>query len=193
MILLVFDLADKVLLTMKKRTLSRRTKKALRVPTWLEITLRFGKRDWPYVMERVRETALPLGNPPLYFARYGPDRGNVVVKMYTSLRPEAVCQAFPTRFRAKAKEIGSASAEHAKAFELAAMLRGKSPHLVMDVVHWLFNMLSFNYIQEARCHAELLASYLQSVERPNEPKLPTVLKPKTKPDEQKHPARRRSA
>lgn len=150
---------------------------------WLQVELTLGRRDWPWVLERVTEAVRCLGNPPLYFARYGADHGKVVVKLLTSLSVPAVCRAFPPRFKAKATIIGSASLEHAKAYELALMLRDKSPQLVMDVVHWLFNMLSFNYIQEVRCHAELAAAFLQPVARPNEPKI-------VKLDEQKHAKRR---
>lgn len=157
---------------------------------WLQVELRFGCRDWPFALERVTEAARCLGNPPLYFARYGTDHGKVVVNLQTSVGERAVGRAFPPRFKPKVTYIGSASLEHAKAYELALMLRDKPPQFIQDVVHWLFNMLSFNYLQEVRCHVELAAAFLQPIGRPNEPKLPERLQPTAKPDEQKHPKRR---
>lgn len=109
-------------------------------------------------------------HPPMYFARYSEDN-TIRFTVLTNKDNRSLRRMFRGcgALRIEIKLKGGGSWEHCHMYSVAKHLFEKSPGAAQDVIHWLHNMLNYNYLQETRNHAEMASLYLDIVSRPNEP------------------------
>lgn len=111
------------------------------------------------------------GHPPMYFARYGAD-STIRITVLTSQDNKTLKRHFRKlgthSVRVTPRDGGSW--EHCHMFQVAKHVFTKTPRDVQDVVHWLHNMLNYNYLAEVANCAEISNYFLSKmVKRPNEP------------------------
>jgi hypothetical protein len=114
-----------------------------------------------------------LSAPHLFFARYQNDPngpGDLAVQFYSLLNKKAIIATFVKVFgKYLLKEVEliprkreKGSHIHAAAFEYAVELYESRANLsqFLDVQHWLYNMLGFDYIDEASFNGQAAAAAL---------------------------------
>lgn len=128
------------------------------------------------------------GKPYLYFARYTED-STIRITILTRKTDKELKQLFRRLhlgiFKVKAETKGGGSWEHSHMYQVAKHVFGKKPGDIQDVVHWLYNMCNYNYLQESACHVNLAAQFLGSIVRPpnyenKSQEIPTPAKPPAK-------------
>jgi hypothetical protein len=130
------------------------------------------------------------GHPPMYFARYTEDN-TIRITVLTPKTDKELRKCFRRLgiFKILIMPKGG-SWEHCHMYQAAKHVFPKRPVAVQDVVHWLFNMLNYNYFQECSAHIQLSAHFMSGLIRlPNE----EIKATETTPGEASHaPAKSKS-
>lgn len=108
--------------------------------------------------------------PPMYFARYTEDN-TIRITVLTSKTDKELKKLFVRlgAFKIKSETKGGGSWEHCHMYQVAKHCFGKKPVAIQEVIHWLYNMTNYNYLQECVSHASQINFFLSNMFRmPND-------------------------
>jgi len=110
------------------------------------------------------------GKPYMFFSIHG--HNNVICITVLTPKDNRSLKRLVSKFGAhtvKLGERGPCRWEHYHAYQVAKHCQDKTPAEVMEVFHWIHNMIGYSHSQEARNYTALSSVYMSHIQRPNEP------------------------